>query len=1172
MNSLKRTFLTCLLSFLLVFAGPASLVGFAQETGATANPGGGSKPLSVPFSEPDELNGFIIRQVNGEIVCLDATPAELLRIKPLDTDPPLRQLNHLSKDETTARGSVASDNPTTAGAETGLKIILRGAEQLNGHTEAAAAFARAAAVWESLITTDITVVIDVDFGTTRFGTAFGEDVLGSTSGGIFYIPPYSDVRSRLLARASNAEEQAVYNLLPAASVPTDLGETTQVAVASPLARALGAIGAHANPNPAPDPAGPGGKSVDAFGNAPSIGFNSNFTFDFNPDDGIAPGTTDFVAVAVHEIGHALGFTSQVGQKELNESVPVRVSVWDLFRFRPGTGPASFTASQRVLSSGGEHVHFDGAPELLLSTGRPDGTQGDTRQSSHWKDDAFTGNFIGIMDPTIPRGRREQLTDNDRRAINFFGYQVGAAPPPPANDNFSDAFEVAGASGTVAGTTSNATKEVGEPAHASNGGGHSVWYRWTAPSTGSATFDTVGSSFDTTLAAYTGDSVGALTALAGNDDIQNGVIRASRINFNATAGTTYRIAVDGWNGDFGNVTLNWTTGQSQFSITGRVTSACCEQITDVAGVTVTLSGSQSAAAQTDASGVYRFDNLAGGGNYVVTPSKPGGVTFSPASATFNNLTQNQVADFTAARLTFAIGGQAKDSQGNAIAGATVVLSKQVPDSPVGIPSFKTTDAGGNFSFTGDPGGNYTVSISKPGFVFLEPRSVTFNNLSASQAVTFTARRLILSGRVKGYGGNVAGATVTLGGPKPGVTTTDAEGRYSFGDLPEGSYTITPRKDGQFVAYQSNVNLSGDQTDFDLRLDPYIRISGRVTDGAGNPLSGAVIKLASLSFSQAVNADGGFVVAISPTEVTPVSLVAEMPGYQFAPPSVTFTNMSGGNQVANFTGAPGNAIDASQFFVAQHYRDFLGREPDAGGLAFWTGGIESCGADAQCRALKRTDTSAAFFLSIEFQETGFLVHRMYKAAFGDAVGQATIGGVLTNIPVPVVRMNEFFPDTQRIGLNVVVGTAGWPARLDANKVAFTQEFVARSRFTTAYPSNMTPEQFVDKLNTNAGGVLSTSERDALVQELSGNNTPTGRASVLRKVAEDTDLGNAEKNKAFVLMQFFGYMRRNPNDLPDTTHGGYNFWLKKLNDNGGDYHRAQMVLAFLDSIEYRQRFQQQ
>ncbi len=187
----------------------------------------------------------------------------------------------------------------------------------------------------------------------------------------------------------------------------------------------------------------------------------------------------------------------------------------------------------------------------------------------------------------------------------------------------------------------------------------------------------------------------------------------------------------------------------------------------------------------------------------------------------------------------------------------------------------------------------------------------------------------------------------------------------------------------------------------------------------------------------------------------------------------------------------------------------------------------------------------------------------------MGQATVGGVLTDIPVPVMRLGEFLPDSQRIGLNVVVGTAGWPERLEANKVAFAQEFVSRARFTNAFPSSMTPEQFVNALNTNAGGVLSDAERAALVAELTANNTAAGRASVLRKVAEDPDLVALETNKAFVLMQFFGYLRRNPNDAPDTNYGGYNFWLGKLNEFNGDFRRAQMVESFIESIEYRQRF---
>ena len=112
-----------------------------------------------------------------------------------------------------------------------------------------------------------------------------------------------------------------------------------------------------------------------------------------------------------------------------------------------------------------------------------------------------------------------------------------------------------------------------------------------------------------------------------------------------------------------------------------------------------------------------------------------------------------------------------------------------------------------------------------------------------------------------------------------------------------------------------------------------------------------------------------------------------------------------------------------------------------------------------------------------------------------------------------------------------------------------------------------QYVDALNTNAGGALSTAERDALVAGLqTGAET---RASVLRKVAEDVDFRNAEVNRGFVLMQYFGYLRRAPNEAPDSNFNGYDFWLGKLNQFGGNFIQAEMVKSFLISEEYRERF---
>lgn len=128
---------------------------------------------------------------------------------------------------------------------------------------------------------------------------------------------------------------------------------------------------------------------------------------------------------------------------------------------------------------------------------------------------------------------------------------------PANDNFADAQLVTGASGSFMSSSTGATKEAGEPAHAGNTGGASVWYSWTALSSGTVTIDTVGSSFDTLMGVYTGTSVSTLTAVASNDDIDTaGKVYQSRVSFSAVAGTTYEIAVDGWNGASGTVDLNW----------------------------------------------------------------------------------------------------------------------------------------------------------------------------------------------------------------------------------------------------------------------------------------------------------------------------------------------------------------------------------------------------------------------------------------------------------------------------------------------------------------------------------------------------------------------------------------------------------------------------------------
>ncbi len=268
-------------------------------------------------------------------------------------------------------------------------------------------------------------------------------------------------------------------------------------------------------------------------------------------------------------------------------------------------------------------------------------------------------------------------------------------------------------------------------------------------------------------------------------------------------------------------------------------------------------------------------------------------------------------------------------------------------------------------------------------------------------------------------------------------------------------------------------------------------------------------------------------------------------------------------------PGDPEDTANF-VHQHYVDFLDREPDASGFGFWTNQIAGCG-DPHCIELKRINVSAAFYLSIEFQQTAYLVERMYKTSYGDAIGLSTTGG-LHDLAVPIVRLNELLLDTKQIDQGVIVNQVGWASLLENNKQTFLKQFVQRSRFASELPTSMTPSQFVDNLNQNAGGVLLSSERVTAIGLFGGStdtNNISARAQALRQVAEHPNLNKAEFNRAFVLMQYVGYLRRNPNEGQDTDYSGYDYWLNKLNAFNGNFISAEMVKAFITSSEYRARF---
>ncbi|GAC1396534.1 MAG: hypothetical protein NVSMB56_11290 [Pyrinomonadaceae bacterium] len=327
----------------------------------------------------------------------------------------------------------------------------------------------------------------------------------------------------------------------------------------------------------------------------------------------------------------------------------------------------------------------------------------------------------------------------------------------------------------------------------------------------------------------------------------------------------------------------------------------------------------------------------------------------------------------------------------------------------------------------------------------------------------------------------------------------------------------------------------------------QISGKITMPNGEALPGVQVNLGGSRTDIAVT-DAGGNYSFSDLDTSGIYTVTPaFAHYSFSPSNRSYT-LEVSQTDAVFTATPdatrANPLDASGFFVRQQYVDFLNREPDADGFKYWLSQLDACGSNAGCLDATRTRVSAAFYLSTEFQQTGYLVHRLYQASFGRTPDYV-----------------EFLPDTQRIGNGVVVLQNNWEQRLETNKQTFINEYVNREAFRTQYPETLSAVQFVDALNANTKASLSKAERDSLVDGFA--NGKESRASVLRQVAENDSFTRGEFNRAFVEMQYFGYLRRN------TDADGFRFWLEKLNRFGGNYEAAEMVRSFVVAGEYRKRF---
>ncbi|PYJ00084.1 MAG: hypothetical protein DME25_21515 [Verrucomicrobia bacterium] len=226
--------------------------------------------------------------------------------------------------------------------------------------------------------------------------------------------------------------------------------------------------------------------------------------------------------------------------------------------------------------------------------------------------------------------------------------AASAPTAPVNDPLANATTESGTPVTVTGSNVGGTKEAGEPAIAGNCGGASVWWSWTAPSAGTATISTAGSSFDTLLGVFTGSSVSALTLVAQNDDAGGGPT-TSLVTFNAVSGTTYKIAVDGYNGAQGNINLS-------VSLTASAPPPSC---------TFALSSTSAS-----------FSAASGGGsvNVIATPAGCTGSWGATANATWLHTSSSGNGSGTASYTVDANGSTSSRSGTLTIAGTTFTVTQ------------------------------------------------------------------------------------------------------------------------------------------------------------------------------------------------------------------------------------------------------------------------------------------------------------------------------------------------------------------------------------------------------------------------------------------------------------------------------------------------------------------
>jgi len=594
--------------------------------------------------------------------------------------------------------------------------------------------------------------------------------------------------------------------------------------------------------------------------------------------------------------------------------------------------------------------------------------------------------------------------------------------------------------------------------------------------------------------------------------------------------------------------------------------------------------------------YEFVNLPAG-EYTVTPLNAA-FDFNPPTRTVTITNANITGvDFVGTFVPASITGHVKDNNGNPLAGIKIT-----PGIQGAITSDVFTDANGFYAITGlGRGGTYFVIPDRASLFDFVPQEKIVQNLIGTQVVDFTGFKApthVIAGRVvdpitdQGIG-NIRVNLAQDDFIDAGSAFTNANGDFNFGERKaQHSYTafipddpaliFEPKQDSAGVvagirisSLTSNQNLrftASRRNTVQFAVSSVSENEGHGSVEIGVTRTGDLAGAATVNFStndtaalaacNVVNGkasqrcDYGSTVGTlrfaafesNKTILVPIVNDANVEGNETF--TIALTNAVGAQMSStesitvtiaddDTTTATQNPIDGVAPFVTQQYIDFLGRLPDSVGFSNWVATLSGCPQGGFGENLNpscdRVHVSSGFFLSDEFRGRGYFAYRFYEVAFDRRPLYA-----------------EFVPDMAQ------VGGAQSPQSEILSKAAYTDAFAQRIEFLIRY-SSLSNNSYVEALEQNAEITLTLTNKADLIAAL--NSGQKSRGQVLREIVESKAVEDKFFIRAFVAMQYFGYLRRDPDTI------GYNNWVTTLTNDPSNFRH--MIFGFLFSDEYRGRF---